>query len=292
MSQVQANTEMETDQNSEHQNSDLSEFEKRMIAVLNSSINQTIKSTLKQEINEVRTEISNEIKLTLGHQDQKISEIERDYQVLQEKFVVQKHYIEQLEVQCKAKNIIILDLADNDKETNTQLKAKVQKRLNDLAGQVCPIDVIYRIGEFRADNKRPIRVKFERESDRNLVFSKRAELPQPTIIKSDTPEGMRIDHALLFGKQAELKESGTESTINFKKRCLETTDGEVFSVSDGVLRDADNTPLVTASKAKPRKKQKINVPNPNFLGKEQLRQNPSKLQQNQGQNPNPDSGNG
>lgn len=264
MAQAQNPDNMETNQNSD--DDILSASEKRMLELITKSVNFTIKASLKEQISEVQNELKQEIQLNFGKQDQKISQIENDYKSLQEKYISQKHYIEQLELQCRAKNLIFLDIEDFEDESDDELRDSVNTLIGGIVENHGKIDIVHRLGVFQDGKNRPVRVKFERESDRNEIFANRDKLELPNVIKSDTPDGMRVDHALLFGKQEELRRKGTVTKINFKKRTLETDAGILFNASEGMLRDADQNLVASASKARGIKRSKTN-PSGRFLGK-------------------------
>lgn len=222
----------------------LSASEKRMLEAINRSVQTTIQLNFSEFERKV-TNIENILRESVGRQDSKLLELENDNKELQEKVKELSREKDNLLLEIREKNLIFLGIEEEEGETVEILQRKIRNIIYDVTKSYILPDVFYRIGEVHNGYNRPIRIKFKLLADRNFVFSNRRKMKQPRAIKADTPENIRRDHAILFGQQAELKDQGKPSIINFKKRTLETADGETYCVNDGVLFDPQNKPIVS-----------------------------------------------
>lgn len=221
----------------------LSPNEQRLLDAFNRSVETTIQNTFS-EFDKRFGNIEHYLRESVGRQDSKLLELENDKRDLQEKVKELSREKDNLLLEIREKNLVFLGVTDEDNESAEILIRKVRSMIFEITKIHITPDVTYRIGEYHGEYSRPIRVKFKLLSERNMVFSNKRKVKQPRAIKADTPENIRRDHAILFGQQAELKDQGKDSIINFKRRTLQTTDGETFSVNDGVLLDPQNKPVI------------------------------------------------
>lgn len=226
----------------------LSTSELRMLEAINKNVSITIQSNFGEFERKI-CNIENIIRESVGRQDSKLLELENDNKELQDKVKELSRDKDNLLLEIREKNLIFLGVEEEASETADTLIKKIRTIIFEVTKTYIIPDVIYRIGEIHNGYNRPIRVKFKLLSERNSVFANKRKLKQPRAIKADTPENIRRDHAILFGQQAELKDQGKESTINFKKRTLETSDGETYSINDGILFDPQNKPITTNKRA-------------------------------------------
>ncbi|CAL8126972.1 unnamed protein product [Orchesella dallaii] len=137
------------------------------------------------------------------------------------------------------------------KENEDTLFNIINELLPENSEDEIPINIesFHRIGKYRATQTRPIRIKFSKISDRNLIYHNRGEIEPPIVIKEDLPFSTRRDYAALHRKKQELHELGISAEINFKTRSIESEVGQIYNVYDGIIELQQNHSLGSSSNA-------------------------------------------
>jgi len=98
-------------------------------------------------------------------------------------------------------------------------------------------DTAYRLGKFKSNFRRPIRVRFLAMCQRNLIYANKNKLLPPFYINEDLPFSIRKDHAILRNKKKEALQNGSlleNISIDWKLRTI-TVDARKFSILNGNL---------------------------------------------------------
>jgi len=101
---------------------------------------------------------------------------------------------EQVEMEVRKINLVVAGIVDEEKETDTLLRSKVQNLLNSIVTtENVNIDTVTRLGKFRPHHTRFILVRFASMRERNLVWDaniKKKTTP-PAYINEDLPYSLR-----------------------------------------------------------------------------------------------------
>ncbi|CAL8068128.1 unnamed protein product [Orchesella dallaii] len=181
--------------------------------------------------------IESMIKDSIKAQNERITNLESDNLQLNQKVrQIQRDY-EMILKELREKNIIICGVEDSADENEDTLFNIINDLLPENPEDETPINIesFHRIGKYRATQNRPIRVKFSKISDRNLIYHSRGEVEPPIVIKEDLPFSTRRDYAALYRKKQELLDIGISSEINFKTRSIESEVGQIYNVYDGII---------------------------------------------------------
>ena len=96
------------------------------------------------------------------------------------------------------------------------------------------IDIAYRIGAKQTDKIRPIKIKFVKLKERNLVWKVRQNLKKPYYMTEDLPLELRITKKLLNQAYYDAVQNGRQSKIDWKTSQV-SIDDEIFEVLNGKL---------------------------------------------------------
>lgn len=183
--------------------------------------------------------------------DSKIANLEERNAYLEEKTIQQDIAIDDLWIAMCAKNLILHGLQDDEEENQNDLYNKVIELIKAATEIELFPDTIYRKGIFKPNSTRPVRIIFDKLSERNLLFECRNNLPDDITVKSDLPRNVRVDNAILQKKKAELeKQEGVSCQIDFKRRHVTSSNGEKFVVINGSLEPCGATKSSDAPEAK------------------------------------------
>jgi len=232
------------------------------------------------KLENIETLIQNSIK----SQNSRIANLESENKKLNTKVQQIQRDNEMILKELRERNIIICGIQDDADETDEDLVNAINRVMPETDDDnEITIESFYRIGPYKADRNRPIRVKFQKLSDRNLVYYNRNEIDPSIYVKEDLPYSMRRDHAALHEKKKELVDLGASVSINFKQRTVETDTGEIYKAIDGKIHDVrapkrssknhdPELPIPPVFERLINKRKRVKyMSNPNFLGKESLR---------------------
>lgn len=214
--------------------------------------------------------------------DTRISQLETDNLRLKQQNDRLSKDVEMLTKELRNKNLIIHGLSETESESPAQLKEVVSSLMSKITEKNVSIDVAYRLGQKKENTNRHVRVSFLSQSDRNMVYENRMKTKKGIFINEDLHKDTRRNLALLRRKRKELTEQQIKCNINYSTLTLETESGEVFCVHDGAIinKNKQKAPESTQPNSKNGRavKRKGRVPDPELIGKDNLRQKNAKIQ--------------
>lgn len=225
---------------------------------------------------------------TVNTHDQKITNLEMKNAELEKKSRQQDLIIDDLWVAMYAKNLIFHGIAEEKNETQVDVFNKIVNIIKDVTKMTIHPDIVFRTGAFNTKSIRPVRVSFDKLSERNFVFEHRESFPETISVKADLPKTVRVDHAILMKKKSEVEASSAGSCkIDFKKRSISVSNGDQFIVRNGMIQQCDVQPSGTRSSAPPRSlilqdskngrgRRRGRSPDPAYINTENLRSASSK----------------
>lgn len=267
--------EMETDNSKNISTSILCDRDILLINAIKSEM-----GVLISDLNKKVDDMNLLIRTSTTEHSSRLNYIENDQANLREEVTHLRRINERLIVELREKNLIFIGVADSENEHTNKLMEDIANIILQTTGISIKIDFAFRIGTYQTSATRPVKVKFLTLTDRNNVYEKRSSVSSNIVIKEDKPFTMRRDQALLWNKKDELQKQGLSSTINYKKRQLETTDGDTFIVENGEilqmnndasLNTPNNSQAGQGSKQIRKRLKHTHQPNPNFLGLKNLR---------------------
>jgi len=137
-------------------------------------------------------------------------------------------------------------MPDSADESDDHLYSSVKLFISELTEDEISFDTAYRLGKFKPNHRRPVRVRFLAMCQRNLIYSNRNKLTPPFYINEDLPFSIRKDHAILRSKKRDAIKSGvpTENiSIDWRQRSI-LINLDKFAIKDG------NLVLVSQSQSK------------------------------------------
>ncbi|CAL8140974.1 unnamed protein product [Orchesella dallaii] len=186
------------------------------------NLNSKFDSTLKSQNNRL-AKLENENKQL----HTKVSQLQNDNLSLQ-----RSH--QQLLREMKKCNLIIHGNEDTDFKSNENLKKGTEKLLTDLVGHYISVDTTHRLGQFKSNWQRPVRVKLLKHSDRDSIMFHREKRVKPKFIKEDLPFQTRRDNAILWKKKDELEKTGPDAKIDWNRKQIFTNDA-LFELKEGEM---------------------------------------------------------
>ena len=202
-----------------------------------------IEGKIDEMKNSISTEISTKIAELKTEQDQKITAIQNENSVLREALMQHQRFLESLESQKRADNVLIFGASEDDiKVGDATYKTDLEKAqmIFDKINSPARIVNVARLGKREAgsNKKRPIKVQLAPESDRNDLLEKAKSLKDETdavlnsvYVRKDQHPMVRKELARLYAVVKSEKEKPVNQgrTVEFNKdtRCV-TVDGTVI----------------------------------------------------------------
>lgn len=216
--------------------------------------------------------------------------------------------MEQLQKDIRHKNLIIYGIPDDGEgEDYTTIYLTVCQLIFEITERPIKPDTVFRMGEQKPNQPRPVKVSFALQNERDCVFYSREKLEDDFTIKADIPFTMRRDFAILQSKTDELNKAGKKAELNFRKREIVVNGAPAFAVIDGSLQQTQHTVNLTAHNqptenssvtpstskngfTRPNTKRKRGgyVPNPNLINSDNLRSSKAKFRKISNNVPQPD----
>ena len=171
-----------------------------------------------------------------------LEEMKRNNALLLETVAQQQRFLEEIDSEKRAKNMIVLGISENDLNLNGQAikedKEKVEKMLTEI-GYRGEIMTTHRLGKKDANvnRARPIKVVFPNANDRQMALALADNLNnifdgalKDVKMKKDTHPAIRKEYGRLF--EAERKEKAKAENVGKhvffdKKKRLLLIDGEI-----------------------------------------------------------------
>jgi hypothetical protein len=110
-------------------------------------------------------------------------------------------------------NLILSGLKDSATELQQPLTSELERILRNITTANIKIDCAYRLGKYQPDRIRPIKIRFCKMSDRNLVWSSKKNLEGPLYLNDDLSPGTRHIHGLLRKKRNEIQLANPSDTV-------------------------------------------------------------------------------
>ncbi|CAL8137797.1 unnamed protein product [Orchesella dallaii] len=173
--------------------------------------------------------------------NERLENIECDNNEIQKRMDFLEQENELLHREVKFQNLILLGLTEKRYENSEGLKQDILELIFRICKKRIPVDTVYKLGAYREQYKRPVRIRFLSHSDRNLVYEKRMLLPEGAALKEDLPFSLRRDHNLIRRKRDELTEEQVSFKINWKTKTIYADNGIIFYVINGQLHQEFTT---------------------------------------------------
>jgi hypothetical protein len=174
-----------------------------------------------------------EIKNLIDRQGVKLIDMEKDVNVLNEKYQRIEERQTQLEVKFSKEWLVITGLLDEKENDDfTYLNDKLTKFFADILElpdiKICEA---FPMGKFRDGSTRLIKIRFESTRQRNLIWEKRMNTPMGTYINEDLPKELRIKHGILRRSRREAVAAGKEVVIDWQN-CALIMESKRFKISN------------------------------------------------------------
>jgi len=233
--------------NSKSQPCDFSEILSKL-----SSIESSVKS-VEEKVNEVVTsneevkksiaELKKEVETKTSNHEVRISTIEELSINLQASVNQIKTTNEGIYNEMNKINLVISGLPDSDEESNGDLVKTVRKLIHDITKNDMQVDVTSRLGKYRPNSTRAVKVRFLTMLERNCVYFHRSSLKHPYYINEDLSPETRKDLALLRQKKKEILTSDKHATVTIDQRKKTLVHGPTkISVNQGIVHSDTSRP--------------------------------------------------
>lgn len=251
----------------------------------NSSLNQSRSSDKQPTLNDINDKLDDAlnklqtldlIKLELENQRKELT-------VLRETVSQLKSDNEYLTKELLKVNLVISGIEDYETESYDDLFSEVVKTFKNICDEKVYIDKVYRLGKYRSDFCRAVKVRFCKMSDRDLIWSCRMQSKNPIFINEDLPASTRKAHAILRKKRNEAIKEGKTVKIDWTKKTI-IINGKSLTVQNDELTDLTiirNPKTIESTDSKQNKSSSSNTQRPKdrnnsdqnevFLGKSKLR---------------------
>jgi hypothetical protein len=181
-----------------------------------------------------------ELSKRVTRHDKEIGDIDRSVCDLQQSVSSVKSDTVFLQREMNKQNLILFGLEEAC-ESQENLMEKVVGVLKLLTNELVTIDTVFRIGKLNNFSARPVKIRFQLISHRNIIYDNRSALPEGYALKDDVPFEVRKNHALLFKKKQQAMQTGIaeqEITIDFKRNSIGFRH-EKHQIINGVLVPVD-----------------------------------------------------
>ena len=154
----------------------------------------------------------------------------------------QQNEIEEIQIQLRQINLIIVGLKDYPGETEVQLRHSIGHFFKNALGidVDIPIDSCYRFGA-PIDSNRKIKVKFCTQFNRDLVYSKRVILNTKKLkiyINEDLPPATQFKMKQLRDEVSKARSLGKQSSLRGRRLVI---DQKLYDLEDGQLIEYKKT---------------------------------------------------
>jgi hypothetical protein len=181
------------------------------------------------------------ITITLAKQAKQIEKLHLLNQDLTKTVNEVKNENELLQNEMRKINLVFSGVPEMRNETEDQMNKVINKIIHDTTGSKLELDTVFRIGKPRDKFNRPIKVRFTKMCDRNLVFAKRTGTTPPIYINEDLSYITRRDHGLLREKRKEFIAAGERYyIIDWNKKSISCND-KIYQVINGILIEQEET---------------------------------------------------
>ncbi len=147
--------------------------------------------------------------------------------------------------QANFQNLILIGLSDTKEESDYDIFQRVTKKISTITDADNRLDTVYKIGYFKNESNRPIRIRFLAHNDRNLAYECRKHLTDNMTLNEDLPFRVRQDLFALRKKRAELFQDKIKHTINWKTKTITIRDGPDITVKDGNIAPMKRRKIMT-----------------------------------------------
>ena len=211
--------------------------------------------TTNDEMKSIREELVNKLKVQEEKTDaleNKVKDLEEKNLDLQQKLQILEQNSELNYREINFQRLIFDGITDSPQETPEQLHQKVLFYLQVATGGDLGFDTAVRLGSYKPDENRLVRVRFYCHKDRNLVFENRRNInneddngvshSDKIFINEDLPFSLRRDNALIRRKLRELRDSGYKPEINWRTKTITVKPGNYIIIENGNYITSDRLP--------------------------------------------------
>ncbi|CAL8140604.1 unnamed protein product [Orchesella dallaii] len=153
------------------------------------------RDSIKQSIEDMRAEFQNRF----SDHEERFEDLESRTKGLDKD--MEQIYLDQerMYIAINKLNLILLGLNDQQVEHPDQLFEKVIDELKvSHQDAVCDIKKVFRVGKFKTDQTRPVKIIFGNINARDAIYDGRKNLEKPLNLNEDLPFTVRMDHKKLL----------------------------------------------------------------------------------------------
>lgn len=144
---------------------------------------------------------------------------------------------DRIEVEIRRINLIVSGIGDSASQNPIELEAEVSSIFRNITGRTITFSKIVRIGSFKVDKTRLVKVCFRDITDRDMVYLNRQKTVPPVYINEDLPQSIQKANGILRRKSRQLRIEGVDNVILFSRRCIETREKFLQLEESGNFRE-------------------------------------------------------
>jgi len=192
---------------------------------------------LKQSLCEVKTEMSTSISQNstrIDDMETKLADLTSKFSKIQSEKLVLHSEVNKL-------NLVLCGHPDSKDESTDKLATEIQAIIRSITKKDITIDCAFRIGNYKPNSCRQVKVKFLSLLERNFALLHRSELSHPYYLNEDLPFETRRTQAILRQKKKALLQLHPDADIkiNWKQNTL--SHGNIlYTVVDGIISSTRN----------------------------------------------------
>lgn len=185
-----------------------------------------IKTQVMRHNDEIKV-ISNNVKNTVTNIEKAIVEICDESEIVQ--------------IEIRKMNLMMSGVTDDGNESEEDLRIKATLIVKTLTGKPIQFDICHRVGKHRPSLTRNIRIRFNKMSDRDLVWSNRMKSKPPIYINEDLPPVTRKAHAIMRNRLRELRAADPDNkpTVIWSQKTIKT-ESVTYQFHDGNIKMTHN----------------------------------------------------
>jgi hypothetical protein len=194
-----------------------------------------------------------EIKSLVSSHGQRINVVEERVEHVESAVTKLSQDNEDLRKEINKMNLIIDGIPDPVGEDEDALYGRVKMFICGIVKDDISFDTAFRLGQYKPNHCRPIKVRFLSMVQRNLVYSLRSNTSPPFYINEDLPYSIRRDHGLLRERKRHEIRKGVipdQIKIDYKSRSISIA-GVSYKVHDGVFHEQRINPPQLRDESRP-----------------------------------------
>jgi hypothetical protein len=169
--------------------------------------------TKSDEINQSLLNLKTDFEIKIQNQDSRLGSLEAQVKSIANTSSSIDSCKDTMCAEINKINLILSGLKDSATELQQPLTSEFERILQFITSANIKIDCAYRLGKYQTSHNRPIKIRFCKMSDRNLVWNCKKNLEKPLYLNEDLSPGTRQIHGLLRRKRNELLQSNPSDPV-------------------------------------------------------------------------------